>query len=128
VNLLLDTHALLWFLAGDPRLSTAARFAIEDAGNTRLFSIAGAWEIAIKASLGKLTLTAPFDELIPGQLQDNGIELLPIRPGHLAALMSLPFHHRDPFDRILVTQAAVENATVVSADAALDQYEISRLW
>jgi PIN domain nuclease of toxin-antitoxin system len=128
VNLLLDTHTLLWFLSGDARLSIAARDAIEDLANTRLFSIASAWEIAIKASLGKLALTAPFSQLIPGQLRANGIELLPIRPEHVAPLLNLPYHHRDPFDRILITQAAVENAVVVSADTTLDRYGISRLW
>jgi PIN domain nuclease of toxin-antitoxin system len=128
VNLLLDTHALLWFLAGDARLSTGARDAIEDLANTRFFSIASAWEVAIKASLGKLVLSAPFNQLIPGQLRANGIELLAIRPDHIAELLTLPFHHRDPFDRILITQAAVENAVVVSADATLDRYGINRLW
>jgi PIN domain nuclease of toxin-antitoxin system len=128
VNLLLDTHALLWFLAGDARLSTSARAAIENLGNTRLFSVASAWEIAIKTSLGKLSLTGPFHELIPGQLRANSIQLLPISPNHLNGLLTLPFHHRDPFDRILVSQANAENATVVSADSLLDQYGVPRLW
>ena len=128
MNLLLDTHALLWFLAGDPRLSTTARAAIEDLGNTRWFSVASAWEIAIKASLGKLTLTGPFHELIPVQLRSNSIQLLPIAPEHLNGLLTLPFHHRDPFDRMLVSQAVVENATLVSADATLDRYAVPRLW
>jgi PIN domain nuclease of toxin-antitoxin system len=128
VNLLLDTHALLWFLAGDVRLSTNARTAIEDLGNTRLFSVAGAWEIAIKTSLGKLTLSGPFHELIPVQLRANRIQLLPLHPDHLNGLLTLPFHHRDPFDRILVSQAVVEDATIVSADTTLDRYEIPRLW
>lgn len=128
MNLLLDTHALLWFLAGDPRLSTTARAAIEDLGNTRLLSVASAWEIAIKASLGKLNLRGPFHELIPVQLRSNSIQLLPIAPEHLNSLLNLPFHHRDPFDRMLVSQAIVENATLVSADTTLDQYSILRLW
>lgn len=128
MNLILDTHALLWFLGGDPRLSERARAAIEDRSNRRFFSIAGAWEIAIKASLGKLTLAAPFRSLIPGQLLGNGIELLELRPEHIAELIGLPLHHRDPFDRILVTQAMVENAVLVSADSALDAYPPRRLW
>ncbi|HYW14312.1 MAG TPA: type II toxin-antitoxin system VapC family toxin [Longimicrobium sp.] len=128
MNLILDTHALLWFLGGDPRLSTAGRAAIEDRANRRLFSIAGAWEIAIKVSLGKLSLSAPFGTLIPGLLDANGIDLLQVRPDHIAELIGLPLHHRDPFDRILVTQAMVEDAMIVSADAALDRYPIRRLW
>jgi PIN domain nuclease of toxin-antitoxin system len=128
VNLLLDTHALLWFLAGDPRLSTKARAAIEKLDNTRLFSVASAWEIAIKISLGKLSLTGPFHERVPVQLRANNIQLLPIGPAHLNGLLSLPYHHRDPFDRILVSQATVESATVVSADETLDRYGVPRLW
>jgi PIN domain nuclease of toxin-antitoxin system len=128
VNLLLDTHTLLWFLGGDDRLSSRARAAIEDLSNRRLFSIAGAWEIAIKVSLGKLRLTAPFHQLIPGQLHANGIELLGLRPEHIAELITLPMHHRDPFDRILVTQAVIERAVLVSADPVLDNYGIDRIW
>jgi PIN domain nuclease of toxin-antitoxin system len=128
VNLILDTHALLWFLGGDPRLSRRARDAIEDLSNRRFFSIAGAWEIAIKVSLGKLQLTAPFRTIIPGQLHANGIELLELRPDHIAELISLPLHHRDPFDRILVTQAMVEHAVLISADPALDKYPPQRIW
>lgn len=128
MKLLLDTHTLLWFLGGDPRLSAQARAAIEDLSNRRLFSIAGAWEVAIKVSLGKLSLTVPFEDLIPGQLDANYIELLQLRPEHIAKLIPLPLHHRDPFDRILVTQAIVEGATLVSADAVLDQYGVARLW
>lgn len=128
MKLLLDTHALLWFLEGSDRLSSKARTAIEDLGNTRLFSIAGAWEMAIKVSLAKLNLTAPFEQLIPAQLDANAIQLLPVLPRHVAALIPLPFHHRDPFDRMLVAQAIVEDAVLVSADPMLDAYEVQRLW
>ena len=128
MNLLLDTHALLWFVGGDERLSRHARTVIEAQSNRRLFSIAGAWEIAIKAGLGKLALAVPFERLIPEQLDANGIELLPLLPGHLSELISLPLHHRDPFDRILVTQASVERAVIVSADPALDSYGVQRIW
>jgi PIN domain nuclease of toxin-antitoxin system len=128
VKLLLDTHAFLWFVGGDPRLSAAARLAIEDAANLRLFSTAAAWEIALKVSLGKLLLHAPFEDLIPDQLQANGIELLPIEPEHLREIIDLPFHHRDPFDRLLVAQSRREGATLVSADRGLDAYQVERLW
>lgn len=128
MRLLLDTHAFLWFVGGDPRLGAAARSAIEDVSNTRLLSAASMWEIAIKVSLGKLSLHVPFGDLFPGQLRSNGIELLAIRPEHAAAAVSLPFHHRDPFDRLLVAQAEVEGAVVVSVDAGLDAYAVRRLW
>lgn len=128
MKLLLDTHALLWFLSGDSRLSESARLAIEDLENTRHFSIATAWEIAIKVSLGKLQLVVPFEELLPGQLQSNRIDLLPLLPAHLQALLDLPYHHRDPFDRMLIAQARVEDAAIVSIDSALDEYGARRLW
>lgn len=128
MKLLIDTHAALWFLGGDPRLSVAARSAIEDPGNERLFSIACAWEIAIKVSLGKLDLHAPFDTLVPGQLAQNGISFLPIRPAHLRQLIRLPLHHRDPFDRLIIAQAISEEATLISADTKLDEYGVHRIW
>ena len=84
--------------------------------------------MAIKVSLGKLSLSVPFDDLVPGLLASNGIELLPIRAGHLRGVTQLPFHHRDPFDRILVAQASAEGAVLVSADAVLDAYGVQRLW
>ncbi|MDB4949997.1 MAG: PilT protein domain protein [Gemmatimonadetes bacterium] len=108
MRLLLDTHALLWYLGGSDKLSARARAEIESPGNTLLFSLAGAWEIAIKLSLGKLHLSVPFERLIPGELRANGIELLPISAAHAAAIVDLPMHHRDPFDRMLVVQGVKE--------------------
>jgi PIN domain nuclease of toxin-antitoxin system len=128
VKLLLDTHALLWFLGGSDRLSARARAEIENLSNVRLFSVAGAWEIAIKVSLGKLDLSVPFPQLVPGQLYANAVELLPVLPEHMATLLTLPFHHRDPFDRMLIAQATVEGAALVSADQALDAYGVRRIW
>jgi PIN domain nuclease of toxin-antitoxin system len=115
-------------MGGSSRLSANARAAIEDLSNDRLFSAASAWEIAIKASLGKLSLSVPFPQLIPGQLDANAIELLPVHPEHLAELLALPLHHRDPFDRLLVAQSIIENASLVSADTALDAYGVQRIW
>jgi PIN domain nuclease of toxin-antitoxin system len=128
VKLLLDSHAVLWFLQGSPRLSSAAREAIESPDNVRLFSVAGAWEIAVKVSTGKLALVAPFEEIIPGDLRANEIELLPIEPEHVAAVIDLPFLHRDPFDRLMVAQAMVEDAVFVTADASLEAYGVPTLW
>jgi PIN domain nuclease of toxin-antitoxin system len=90
--------------------------------------VAGAWEMAIEVSLGKLNRAVPFEQLVPGQLAANGIELLPLRADHLRGILDLPFHHRDPFDRMLVAQARAEGAVLVSADAALDPYGVRRLW
>jgi PIN domain nuclease of toxin-antitoxin system len=128
MRLLLDTHAFLWFIMGSPNLSASARSLIEDDASERFLSVASLWEMAIKLSTGKLTLSAPFNVLIPPQLGLNGIELLGIEVGHAAVVSTLPFHHRDPFDRLLVAQAIVESMPIVSADTAFDMYAVKRLW
>jgi PIN domain nuclease of toxin-antitoxin system len=122
MNLLLDTHAFLWFIANDPRLSSQAP------GNRRLFSMASLWEIAIKVSLGKLTLAQPFDQFMPLQLQLNHIEVLAIQLPHVAAVVAMPFHHRDPFDRLMAAQCQIEGLPIVSADPVFDAYSIRRVW
>jgi PIN domain nuclease of toxin-antitoxin system len=128
MRLLLDTHAFLWFIMGSPNLSAEARALIEDETNERFLSAASLWEMAIKSSTGKLTLSAPFDVLIPRQLSLNGIGLLGIEVAHAAVVSTLPFHHRDPFDRLLVAQAIVESIPIVSVDTAFDIYAVTRLW
>lgn len=128
MKLLLDTHAFLWFISGDAALSSKGRLLIEDETNTKFVSIASLLEIAIKASLGKLPLAKPFEELIPEQLQRNGFDVFGLTVGHAAKLANLPFHHRDPFDRMLVAQCLVENMPLVSRDVGLDACGMSRLW
>jgi len=128
MRLLLDTHAFLWFIMGSANLSVNARALIENPGNERLFSVVCLWEIAIKTSLGKLTLSAPFDELMPAQLMLNGIDVLNIKVDHLSTLTSLPFHHRDPFDRLIIAQAIVEKLPVISFDGVFDTYGVTRHW
>ncbi len=128
MRLLLDTHAFLWFVIGDTRLSGKARALIEDESNEKFFSIASLWEIAIKVSIGRLTLSAPFDDVFPAQLVKNGIDLLGITVAHTSAVTSLPYHHRDPFDRLLIAQASREQMQIVSIDESLDAYPIVRLW
>lgn len=128
MKLLLDTHAFLWFVMGSTNLSGNARRMIEDPSNESLLSVACLWEMAIKVSLGKLTLSAPFVDLIPEQLSLNGIGLLNISVAHVSLLATLPFHHRDPFDRLLIAQAITEKIPVVSIDAAFDSYGLTRLW
>ena len=128
MRLLLDTHSFLWFVGGDSSLSVAARLLIEDADNSVLLSAASVWEIAIKVSLGKLHLEQPFDVLIPQHLLMNHIELLGITLQHAAVVAKLPFHHRDPFDRLLIAQAIVEQIPVITRDPAFDAYPVQRLW
>lgn len=128
MQLLLDTHAFLWWIDDAPALSKKARAAIGKAGNECFVSLASCWEMAIKASLGKLTLSQPLDRFIPEQLAANGFQLLDLDFRHVSRVATMPFHHRDPFDRLLVAQASAEKLTVVSADAAFDAYDLSRLW
>ena len=126
--LLLDTHTFLWFIAGNSSLSRKARAAIEDENNTILLSVASLWEIAIKVSLSKIILSEAFDSLIPEQLAMNGIGLLDITVEHAALVATMPFHHRDPFDRLIAAQARVEDMTLISTDEVFDVYEVTRLW
>ena len=128
MRLLLDTHSFLWFIEGNERLSIRARESILDMENERLVSTATLWEIAIKSSLGKLNLAFPFDEVIVGHVIRNAMQPLHIEPRHLARLHTLPFHHRDPFDRLLAAQALSDSLRLVSCDAVFDGYSVERLW
>jgi PIN domain nuclease of toxin-antitoxin system len=122
VKLLLDTHAFLWFVAGDERLGRKARRVIEDDGAELYLSAASVWEMAIKSSLGRLTLPAPLTDYLTEKVAD-GFRILPVEWPH-----ALPFHHRDPFDRLLVAQALIEDLTVVTCDAAFRAYGATVLW
>lgn len=128
IRALLDTHVFVWFIGGEERLSRAARELLQDRENEILISVASLWEIAIKHSLGKLDLERPFAELIPGQLDRQGITILPLELAHLTEVDRLPFHHRDPFDRVIAAQALSERIPVISVDAALDPYGVTRIW
>lgn len=128
MNALLDTHALLWFLLGDKRLSDTARGIIEDPGNEIAVSVASLWEISIKVSIGKLTLHQPFEVLFPDTLNAERIALLPLRVEHLRRVILLPFYHRDPFDRLLIAQAAEEQAVLVTRDAVFSAYNVTTQW
>jgi PIN domain nuclease of toxin-antitoxin system len=127
MRLLLDTHAFLWFIEGSSDLSNVARNLIEDQGNQRFLSIASLWELSIKVSIGKLELGMPFTELITQQVYDNAIDLLEIQPEHLDELTKLLFHHKDPFDRLIIAQSIVEDMAIVSKDRAFGSYPV-RLW
>jgi PIN domain nuclease of toxin-antitoxin system len=128
MKLLLDTQSFLWFISGSPKLSESARQLIEAVNNQPFLSMASLWEMGIKVSLGKLTLDQPFDTMIPEQLAQNGIEVIQIEFPHVAVVANLPFHHRDPFDRLIAAQANVEGMSVVSSDEMFDTYGVTRLW
>ncbi|OGC02792.1 twitching motility protein PilT [candidate division KSB1 bacterium RBG_16_48_16] len=125
---LMDTHSFLWFVNGSSRLSARARAIIEDPENDKLLSMASIWEMAIKISLGKLAIAQPFEQFIPQQLQINGFEMFEVKFGHIAKTIHLPFHHRDPFDRLLIAQSLVEQLPIVGMDSVFDSYSVQRLW
>jgi PIN domain nuclease of toxin-antitoxin system len=119
---------MYWYIEGDPQLSTAAQTLIQDASNDVLISPASYWEIAIKVSLEKWQLNRPYEDFIDIGLKKYGFLILPILPDHTAQLIGMPFHHKDPFDRLLIAQALVEEIPIISADSALDDYGVTRLW
>lgn len=128
MNILLDTHTLLWFVAGDSKLSNTAREAIESADNSALVSVASLWEMGIKISLGKLDIGMPFNEFVRDEVTGNGMDLLGITASHVARIIQMPFHHRDPFDRLLIAQAEEEGIPIVGRDHAFSAYGATLIW
>ena len=128
MRVLLDTHTFLWFLLEAPQLSTTASDVIIDPTNDVEVSPATYWEIAIKIRLGKYALPEPYDIFIEREITTNDFHILPIEPKHTAVLTTLPLHHRDPFDRLLIAQALVEAIPILSVDTAFDAYPVTRLW
>lgn len=128
MQLLLDTHSYLWFIAKDPRLSSYARQLIANPQNVRIFSLAGAWEMAVKVGLGKLTLQYPLSDMLNQQAAINKISLMKVTVEHIIHVATLPPHHRDPFDRMMAAQALFEQLPIVSADTMFDAYGVTRLW
>lgn len=126
--LLLDTHAYLWFIGADPRLSTTAAERISDPDERVLVSVVTAREIVIKLGTGKLVLDRPLDQLWPESIADNGFEVLNVTGEHVLALLPLPLHHHDPFDRLLIAQAVAEGHRIVTVDPAFEAYPVDRIW
>ncbi len=124
---LLDTHTLIWFLNGSNEFSKIARKEIEGDDVTNFISIASLWEIAIKISLGKLEMLTPFKE-ITRQISINGFELLPVTFEDTLTVSTLPFHHRDPFDRIIIAQAITNSLTIISQDKHFSSYSAKVIW
>ena len=127
MNLLLDTHALLWFLGDDRRLQPATLKLLADPLNDVFVSAVSAWEIAIKAKLGKLPVPPNIAEWLPAQLLTNRLTPLSITVAHAASVEHLPAHHADPFDRLLIAQARAENLTLVTGDPQFERYEVRLL-
>lgn len=127
MDCLIDTHAFLWFINGSEELSGKAKSFIENPQNTTFISIASFWEIAIKNSLGKLKLDMPFREL-KLLVANNGIEILPLTFEHTNKLISLNFHHKDPFDRLIIAQALTEKLSIISKDKNFVHYAVKLIW
>lgn len=126
--ILLDTHTFLWFILDDPQLSSKADRLISDPNNAIAISPVTYWEIAIKISIGKYSLPEPYEIFMDREISINDFRILPIQPKHTAALIDLPFYHKDPFDRLLIAQANVEKIPIISNDQIFDQYPVQRIW
>jgi PIN domain nuclease of toxin-antitoxin system len=127
-RLLLDTHAFLWWIGNAPDLRPKPKQAIANINNECYLSTASCWEMAIKSSLGKLRLAKSIELFVTEQLAANGFSLLNIDLRHASKVEMLPFHHRDPFDRLLIAQAITDKMTIVSADKAFLKYGVKVLW
>ncbi len=124
---LLDTHTLIWFINGDKQLSKKAQKAIELNGAENFVSIASLWEMAIKVSLKRLDLKASFVQ-VGEQILQNNFQILPISLQDIVTLSSLPFHHRDPFDRMIIAQSLTNTLVLLSKDIVFDEYEVEKIW
>jgi PIN domain nuclease of toxin-antitoxin system len=127
MDLLLDTHAFIWFINGDNQLPDKSINLVKKLDNKCHISVASIWEIAIKFSIGKLDLNDKFEE-IAKIMKQNHIELLPITFEHIQKLLTLDFHHRDPFDRIIISQGLVEKLTIITKDENFPKYNIKTIW
>lgn len=127
MNLLLDTHSLIWFINGDERLPVKSRDLIKNLDNRCFISVASIWEIAIKISLNKLDLNGGFEEISKIIIKYQ-FELLPITIEHIAEILGLQFFHRDPFDRLIVAQSVVENIPIITKDNIFEKYGVESIW
>ncbi len=128
MRVLIDTHVFIWYVQSSDRLPSFVTAIINDGRNDILLSIASVWEMAIKQSTGKLNLGNPYASFISEQMKLNSMELLPVRLEHLNLITTLPLHHRDPFDRLLIARAIAENILFISADSVFSLYPVRLMW
>ena len=128
MRVLVDTHVFLWWVEGDRALPAKVRATLASQGNECLISIVSAWELAIKASLGKLKLTLPVERYVVEHIAANGFRMLDIRMAHVGRVETLEAHHGDPFDRLLIAQALEEEIPIVTADPVFRKYGVKRIW
>jgi PIN domain nuclease of toxin-antitoxin system len=127
MRLLLDTHVFIWWADQQESLSATVLSALKDEANELVLSVASVWEMQIKFQLGKLTLSRPLKELVESQVETNDLKILPVELAHVLVLDTLPFHHKDPFDRLLIAQSIQEDVTLVSADPEFHAYSVKLL-
>jgi PIN domain nuclease of toxin-antitoxin system len=128
MNILLDSHTLIWFSQNSPKLSSQAISILEDKSNILFLSLVSIWEIQIKVQLGKLKLDIPLPDVIKDQIQVNDVQILSLKLSHIWTLEILPHHHKDPFDRLLICQAITEHLIILSVDSVFDSYPVQKLW
>ena len=128
MKILLDTHAFLWALSGNNKLSGNAKTAYIDSVNELFFSAVSYWEIGIKISIGKLELASNWEKIIDKEMINNGIKWLDLKKEHVQGIINLEFHHRDPFDRLLIAQAQYEQLVIMTIDKQIGKYDITTLW
>jgi len=128
MRILLDTHAFLWWITGDQRLSQRSIECISDGSNELFFSVASGWEIAIKAGLGRIDIPDPLDRFVSEHLFRNHMDVLAIQLSHALHVITLPQFHRDPFDRMLISQAQIERLPILSSDKLLAAYDVEVIW
>jgi len=128
MRVVVDTHVFLWWVEGDRALPAKARAALADPQNECLISLVSAWELAIKAGLGKLKLALPVERYVVEHIAANGFRMLGLQMAHIGRVETLALHHGDPFDRLLIAQALVEKLPVVTADPIFRKYGVKRIW
>jgi PIN domain nuclease of toxin-antitoxin system len=128
MKLLLDTHTFIWLDSDPIQLSDQAKSILQDPKNILLLSVVSIWEMQIKSQLGKLQLGSPLADIVSSQQHTNGIGVVPVVLSHVLVLETLPAHHKDPFDRLLISQAIIENATLLSRDSVFASYSVQVLW
>ena len=128
MRVLVDTHAFIWWVTNNAQLSDAARACIADSDNNVFLSTASAWEIIIKVNIGKLILPESPRSYIPSRLASNQFESLPIQMNHVLQVATLPNHHRDPFDRLLIAQSQAEQMPILTSDHLIVQYSVNVIW
>jgi len=128
MEILLDTQAFIWLCSDDHHLTKTAKKTFLNEKNSFFLSLASIWEMSIKSSLGKLKIRPSLERFILNELQENNIEQLPIQFQHIIKINSLPFHHRDPFDRLLIAQSKSEEFSILSCDKVFDDYGVKRIW